>query len=508
MAVCRDITRWRETVHAPDIESACTEGWDECRRKARAAAGNEQLVAGFMGTGIFEQCHFLMGFEPTLTNLYEHPDEMHELIEYITEYRLRYVKMLIDNLQPDVIFSHDDWGTKDALFMKPDMWREFFKEPYRRFYGYIRSRGCIAVHHADSYLVPIVDDMAEIGIQVWQGTLPENDIPALQRHLKGKLVLMGGMGAAIDRQDISGEAILAYARNTLSICCPGGHFIPSITYGVPGAVFGHVDRYINQAIDEYNAKLHSPSFNLPPVPRRVLGDKAASAVEEAKPVSEEEPGDNLLDRISAALCRGQQKKLLALCSQALDEGFAAQEILSDGLVKGMNKLGDDFSANRVFVPEMLIAARCMSAATELLKPHMVGEGGESATVGSAVIGTVRGDMHDIGKNLVKIMMEGSGIEVYDLGTDVSAEQFVETAVEHDCGIIACSSLLTTTMNEMRRVVSLAQEKGIRKKVRILIGGAPISQSFCDEIGADVYTEDAGAAARAAVEMLKTCQNGK
>lgn len=508
MAVCRDITRWRETVYAPDIESACTEGWDECRRKARAAAGNEQLVAGFMGTGIFEQCHFLMGFEPTLTNLYEHPDEMHELIEYITEYRLRYVKMLIDNLQPDVIFSHDDWGTKDALFMKPDMWREFFKEPYRRFYGYIRSRGCIAVHHADSYLVPIVDDMAEIGIQVWQGTLPENDIPALQRHLKGKLVLMGGMGAAIDRQDISGEAILAYARKTLSTCCPGGHFIPSITYGVPGAVFGHVDRYINQAIDEYNAKLHAPSFNLPPVPRRVLGDKAASAVEEAKPVSEEEPGDSLLDRISAALCRGQQKKLLALCKQALDEGFAAQKILSDGLVKGMNKLGDDFSANRVFVPEMLIAARCMSAATELLKPYMVGEGGESATVGSAVIGTVRGDMHDIGKNLVKIMMEGSGIEVYDLGTDVSAEQFVETAVEHDCGIIACSSLLTTTMNEMRRVVSLAQEKGIRKKVRILIGGAPISQSFCDEIGADVYTEDAGAAARAAVEMLKTCQNGK
>ena len=105
MAVCRDITRWRETVHAPDIESACTEGWEECRKKARAAAGNEQLVAGFMGTGIFEQCHFLMGFEPTLTNLYEHPDEMHELIEYITEYRLRYVKMLIDNLQPSYLLA-------------------------------------------------------------------------------------------------------------------------------------------------------------------------------------------------------------------------------------------------------------------------------------------------------------------------------------------------------------------------------------------------------------------
>ena len=199
LAVCPDVTRWRETVHAPDLEAACTEGWDTCRAEARAACGSDHLLAGFMGTGIFEQCHFLMGFEDTLTNLYAHPDEMHALIDYITEYRLTYVRMLIDHLQPDVIFSHDDWGTKNALFMKPEMWREFFKEPYRRFYGYIRSRGVIAIHHADSYLVPIVDDMAEIGIQVWQGVLPENDIPALQAHLNGRLTLMGGFGAAIDR---------------------------------------------------------------------------------------------------------------------------------------------------------------------------------------------------------------------------------------------------------------------------------------------------------------------
>ena len=201
LTVCPDVTRWEETVHAPDLAVSCAAGWEECRAAARSAAGEGKLLAGFMGTGIFEQCHFLMGFENTLTALYEHPDEMHRLIEYITDYRLGYVKLLIDNLHPDVIFSHDDWGTKDALFMHPDMWRAFFKEPYRRFYGYIRSRGCIAVHHADSYLAPIVDDMAEIGIQVWQGVLPENDIPALQRHLRGRLVLMGGIGAAIDRAD-------------------------------------------------------------------------------------------------------------------------------------------------------------------------------------------------------------------------------------------------------------------------------------------------------------------
>ena len=497
LAVCPDVTRWRETVHAPDLAANCTQGWEDCRRQARDACGQEKLLAGFMGTGIFEQCHFLMGFEDTLTNLYEHPQEMHELIEYILEYRLGYVKLLIDNLQPDVIFSHDDWGTKDALFMKPGMWREFFKEPYRRFYGYIRSRGCIAIHHADSYLVPIVDDMAEIGIQVWQGTLPENDIPALQRHLSGKLTLMGGFGAAIDRADAQPDEILAYARDTLARCCPGGHFIPSITYGLAGTVFPHVDQYLDQAVNEYNAGLHIPVTPLPAVPKREIGAAKAEVVQAA--ASAQESAD-VFENIARALERGQQKKLLTLCQQALDEGHEPGDILSKGMIVGMNRLGEAFSANRAFVPEMLMAARCMSAATELLKPLMVGEGTEP--VGRVCLGTVKGDMHDIGKNLVRIMMEGSGIEVFDLGVDTSAEQFVSTAVENHCGVIACSSLLTTTMEEMREVVKLVHERGLQDQIKVMVGGAPISQSFCDEIGADFYGEDAGASAREAVAILK------
>ena len=497
VTVCPDITRWRETVHAPDLDAACAAGWDTCRRHAALAEAEGRLLAGFMGTGIFEQCHFLMGFEDTLTNLYEHPDEMHELIETITEYRLDYVRRLIDGLKPDVIFSHDDWGTKNALFMKPDMWREFFKEPYRRFYGYIRSRGVIAIHHADSYLVPIVDDMAEIGIQVWQGTLPENDIPALQQHLNGRLTLMGGFGAAIDRADAQPEEILDYARDTLRRCCPGGHFIPSITYGLPGTVFKHVDQYLDEAVDEYNARLHVPAVILPPVPRRSAESAKTAPVQRTAEASE--PAD-LMGRISAALEQGQQKKLLALCDEALKEGYAPAAILSDGLIQGMNRLGEAFSANRAFVPEMLIAARCMNAVMERLKPLMAGEGNEP--VGRACLGTVKGDMHDIGKNLVKIMMEGSGIEVIDLGVDTSAEEFVDTAVANDCGIIACSSLLTTTMQEMRRVVELVNARGLHDRIKIMIGGAPITQGFCDDIGADSYTPDAAAAARRAVEILR------
>ena len=497
LTVCPDVTRWEETVHAPDLAANCAQGWEACRTAARSAAGEEKLLAGFMGTGIFEQCHFLMGFENTLTALYEHPEEMHRLIDYITDYRLGYVKLLIDNLHPDVIFSHDDWGTKDALFMHPDMWREFFKEPYRRFYGYIRSRGCIAVHHADSYLAPIVDDMAEIGIQVWQGVLPENDIPALQAHLNGRLTLMGGFGAAIDRKDATPEDILTYARDVLKRNCPGGHYIPSITYGLAGTVYPHVDKYLNQAVDEYNAALHVPVTHLPPVPRRSV--HAAAAPAQSAPEAGQPQGD-VLSRIASALVRGQQKRVLQLCSEALESGHGAQEILTDGLVRGMTILGEDFSANRAFVPEMLIAARCMAAATELLKPYMTGESSE--TIGRVCLGTVRGDMHDIGKNLVKIMMEGSGLEVVDLGVDVTAEQFVDTAIEQHCDIIACSSLLTTTMPEMRDVVELAKARGIRDRVKIFVGGAPITPGYSDEIGADVYCPDAATAARSAVALLR------
>lgn len=493
--VCPDVTRWREFVHAPDLAANCTEGWEDCIARAEAASKGEKITAAFMGTGIFEQCHFLMGFEDTLTNLYEHPQQMHELIDYITDYRIGYVKMLIDKLHPDAIFSHDDWGTKDALFMKPEMWREFFKEPYRRFYGYIRSRGVIAIHHADSYLVPIVEDMVEIGIQVWQGVLPENDIPALQKQLKGRMVLMGGIGAAIDRPDSTEEQIRSYVRNTLETCCPGGHFIPSITYGLAGTVYPNVDPVIDSEITAYNSQLHMPRIQLDPVPRRQKRQTA-----EVKAVQQENTeAVQLLDRLSDALCRGQKKKTLALCQEALDQGLSPQVILSDALVPGMSRLGDDFSAGRAFVPEMLMAARCMNAATELLKPLLMGSASEA--VGRVCLGTVRGDMHDIGKNLVKIMMEGCGLEVIDLGVDVSPETFVRTAIDRHCDIIACSSLLTTTMGEMRNVVNLAVSEGIRDKVKILIGGAPISQSFCDEIGADAYTEDAAQAARTAVALL-------
>ena len=208
---------------------------------------------------------------------------------------------------------------------------------------------------------------------------------------------------------------------------------------------------------------------------------------------------SVLTEISENLQRGKAKVVKELVQQAIDQGIPVQQILDEGLLAGMSVIGEKFKNNEVFVPEVLVAARAMNMGAALLKPLMAEAGVEAA--GKVCIGTVKGDLHDIGKNLVKMMMEGKGLEVIDLGVDVAPEAFVQAAVEHGCQIIACSALLTTTMPAMAEVVKAAQAAGIRDKVKIMIGGAPVTQEFCDSIGADAYTPDAAAAAEKAVALL-------
>lgn len=205
-----------------------------------------------------------------------------------------------------------------------------------------------------------------------------------------------------------------------------------------------------------------------------------------------------LHEISVQLQAGKAKIVKGLVQQAIDEGVPAQEILEKGLLDGMNVIGEKFKNNEVFVPEVLIAARAMNQGIALLKP-LLAEAGVKAS-GKVCIGTVQGDLHDIGKNLVKLMLESKGLEVIDLGTDVAPETFVQTAIDQNCQIICCSALLTTTMGVMADVVKAAESAGIRDKVKIMIGGAPVNQAFCDQIGADVYTSDAASAAEAAVAL--------
>ena len=204
--------------------------------------------------------------------------------------------------------------------------------------------------------------------------------------------------------------------------------------------------------------------------------------------------------ISALLQKGKAKDVVNLVQQAVEEGVSAETILKEGLLAGMEVVGRRFRDNEIFVPEVLVAARAMNKGAEVLRPLLAKEGVTAS--GKVCIGTVKGDMHDIGKNLVKMMLEGKGLEVIDLGTDVPVEKFIQTAVEENCQVICCSSLLTTTMPELELVVKAAVDAGIRDKVKIMVGGAPVTQEFADAIGADAYADDAASAADIAVSFCK------
>ena len=201
------------------------------------------------------------------------------------------------------------------------------------------------------------------------------------------------------------------------------------------------------------------------------------------------------EEISALLQRGKAKDLAALVTEELAAGVNPKDILNEGLIAGMGIVGTKFKNNEIFVPEDLIAARAMNAALAILKPALADSGVEP--IGTAVICTVKGDLHDIGKNLVKMMIEGTGIKVVDLGVDCTAEKVVEAVKENDADIVCLSALLTTTMMYQKDIIDALKAAGLRDKVKVMIGGAPVTQAFADEIGADAYTPDAASAAEKA-----------
>ena len=209
---------------------------------------------------------------------------------------------------------------------------------------------------------------------------------------------------------------------------------------------------------------------------------------------------SVIDSIFEKLQKGKAKEESALVEQALNEGVKAEDILNDGLVAGMNVVGEKFRNNEVFVPEVLVAARAMNAGLKVLKPSLQVEGVEP--LGKAVICTVKGDMHDIGKNLVKMMIEGQGIECIDLGVDVEPQKVVDAVIESGAKVVCLSALLTTTMMGQKDVIDALKAANIRDKVKVMVGGAPVTQQFADEIGADCYTLDAASAAQAARKFFE------
>lgn len=252
--VIKDIENWKEYVKAPSLDFP-EEEWDMFKAQYDAIDTTKALKAAFVAPGLFEQCHHLGEIVNTLMNLAEYPDEMHELIKYLTEYELRLAEKICDKLHPDTLFHHDDWGGQNTTFMSPAMFEEFFVEPYKQIYGYYHDHGVeLVIHHSDSYAATLVPDMIEMGIDIWQGCFSTNNLPELIKKYGGKISFMGGIeNCLVDYEGWTRENIRNVIDKTLAEC-GDKYFIPCIAQGGPGSVFSGVYKTMGEEIDKYNCE--------------------------------------------------------------------------------------------------------------------------------------------------------------------------------------------------------------------------------------------------------------
>ena len=224
--VIKDITKWRDYVKFPEIPNL---DWSDAKKTIEGIDRETTLVMVPSFRGLFERAHCLMPFEEVLISLYEEPESMYEFFDAYADWKLKVFEQLIDNLKPDILHTHDDWGSKTALFFSPAKFRELLKPHYERIYGYVKKRGVLIQHHADCYCMGIENDMVDLGIDMWQGALPSNDIVQVKKNTQGKILLMGGIEqGVIDRADATEDEIRGEVRRAIDAYAPGGAFLPCI----------------------------------------------------------------------------------------------------------------------------------------------------------------------------------------------------------------------------------------------------------------------------------------
>ena len=251
---CDDITEWKEQLKVPDVDKWDIH-WESAWAQRDAAHADDKIAMSFLPCGVFEEAHHILGFEEALVDFLVEPEDMHDLVEALFEHKMKCVKRQMEGWKPDGFLIHDDWGSKDNLLLPPDVWRDYFKEGYRKIFQYIHEHGSFVMLHSDSHNELIAADMEEIGVDIWQGALPSVDIAGLEAKLPGKMLFMGGFDAGvIDRVDTTEEAIRQEVCRACKEYLPGGKYIPCITYGGPGSIYPGVDDKITNVIHELQEK--------------------------------------------------------------------------------------------------------------------------------------------------------------------------------------------------------------------------------------------------------------
>jgi uroporphyrinogen-III decarboxylase len=253
--VLKDVTEWRTQVKIPSLDFP-QEEWDACRELASRIDRKEKLATALLAPGVFDMLHYLMGMEGCLVSFYTEPDALKELIAAITDWELKYARLICDNFEPEAVFHHDDWGSHNSTFLSPEMFREFIKPSYEKIYGYYKSRGVKYVfHHSDSYAATLVPDMIDVGIDVWQGCVDTNNIPELIKKYGGSISFMGGINnGKVDVPNWSPEFIAKYVEDTCR-ACGTKYYIPCMTAGGPKSNYDGVYETVSGEIDRMSREM-------------------------------------------------------------------------------------------------------------------------------------------------------------------------------------------------------------------------------------------------------------
>lgn len=423
---------------------------------------------------------------------YEYKDNhrlVRELAEKVEVYFNKVLDILVDSPAEVVL-----WGANyDDMLTYPPYFEKEITPWLRKAAETLGGAGKILATHTDGENFGLMDQIRDCGAHLAESVTPwpmtKVKIEEYYRRWKDRLVIMGGIPESmLMKETASDEEFESFLDNLFKSVAPGDRLILGTADSTPpDAVFDRLKRIAERTREDGRLPLTAGAAN--PVSEAAMA-RAAERTEGGKRRNEQ------IIPITEAVISGDETILCKLVDEFLGKGYSARDILNNGMIPAMEQIGERFKTGDVFIPEVLLSARAMNRALEILEPHLSGD--KTVEGVRVLIGTVRGDMHDIGKNMVATMLRGVGFEINDIGINVATDEFIRRVEEYKPHVLALSALLTTTMPEMKNVIKALTENELREGLRVIVGGAPVNQKFADEIGADGYAGDAGAA----VELVK------
>ena len=486
---------------------------------------NELVIAGGMAAGYWEITCWMRGYAQIYPDLVNNLKWVEYLMDKIVDIKLAYWEIALPLLgeNVDVVQEADDLAGQFDLLVSPEIYRKVIKPRHKKICDFIKARTNAKIfYHCCGAIRSIIPDLVESGFDIInpvQVSATGMESKALKRDFGKDVVFWGG---TVDTQGVftdgTPQQVRDEVRRRIDDFAPGGGFVAAAVHNIQAnvppenimAMWEAVQEY--GAYDEDNAPGRRPDSyweDYPEAPERpvhvntspdaLMAGRALTPEEAAALAAEAEAMPPTLNKMREAIVEGNVTQALAFAEEALAEGVEANAIINKVVIPAMEIVGGKFECGDFFLPEMMAAAISTQGIMKRLKP-LLAEGSEEAKA-KAVVGTVKGDLHDIGKNLVAMMWEGAGFNVIDLGVDVTAEKFIAAIREHNADLVGMSALLTTTMPMMGTIIKAIEEAGVRDKVKIMVGGAGITQTFVDQIGADGYAPDASSAVRKAKELL-------